>query len=93
TMRYSFSAGQYRGYSQSRPMFAQGSLVYGVSDNPVKWWDNTKAGFLGFRPQDSSEQFAGMFPLTAPTADYDDPAQRYQGGGFVVGEPMERNAK
>jgi len=69
------------------------AIVYGVSDNPVKWWDNTKAGFLGFRPQDSSAQFEGMFPLTAPTADYDDPAQRYQGGGFVVGEPMERNAK
>ncbi len=65
-------------------------LVYGVSDNPVKWWDNTKAGFLGFRPRDSSEPFAERFPLTAPTADYDDPAQRYQGGGFVVGEPMER---
>ncbi|MCA8238377.1 fimbria/pilus outer membrane usher protein [Burkholderia cenocepacia] len=33
TMRYAFSAGQYRGYGQSRPKFAQGSLVYGVSDN------------------------------------------------------------
>ncbi|KVU39181.1 NAD-dependent dehydratase [Burkholderia ubonensis] len=65
-------------------------VVYGVSDNPVKWWDNTKAGFLGFRPRDSSEQFAGRFALTAPSADLDDPAQRFQGGGFVVGEPMER---
>ncbi|MGZ2748787.1 NAD-dependent epimerase/dehydratase family protein [Burkholderia stagnalis] len=65
-------------------------VVYGMSDNPVKWWDNTKAGFLGFRPRDSSEPFAERFPLTAPTAEYDDPAQRYQGGGFVVGEPMER---
>ncbi|KWK48406.1 NAD-dependent dehydratase [Burkholderia stagnalis] len=65
-------------------------VVYGMSDNPVKWWDNTKAGFLGFRPRDSSEPFAGRFPLIAPTADYDDPAQRYQGGGFVLGEPMER---
>ncbi|VWC77381.1 fimbrial protein [Burkholderia lata] len=33
TMRYAFSAGQYRGYGQSRPKFAQGTLVYGVSDN------------------------------------------------------------
>ncbi|KVZ52442.1 NAD-dependent dehydratase [Burkholderia ubonensis] len=65
-------------------------VVYGVSDNPVKWWDNTKAGFLGFRPRDSSEQFAGRFALTAPSAVLDDPAQRFQGGGFVVGEPMER---
>ncbi|EKS9913553.1 NAD(P)-dependent oxidoreductase [Burkholderia multivorans] len=68
------------------------AIVYGVSDNPVKWWDNTKAGFLGFRPRDSSAQFAGLFPIAAPTADYDDPAQRFQGGAFVVGEPMERRA-
>ncbi|WP_042975671.1 fimbria/pilus outer membrane usher protein [Burkholderia sp. AU4i] len=33
TMRYAFSAGQYRGFGQSRPKFAQGSLIYGVSDN------------------------------------------------------------
>ncbi|AOJ76645.1 fimbria/pilus outer membrane usher protein [Burkholderia ubonensis] len=42
TMRYSFSAGQYRGYSQSRPMFAQGTLVYGVSDNLTGY-----GGFIG----------------------------------------------
>lgn len=33
TMRYAFSAGQYRGFGQSRPQFVQGSVVYGVSDN------------------------------------------------------------
>jgi uronate dehydrogenase len=65
-------------------------VVYGASDNPVKWWDNTKAGFLGFRPRDSSEQFAERFPVTAPTAERDDPAQRFQGGAFVLGEPLAR---
>lgn len=66
------------------------AIVYGASDNPVKWWDNTKAGFLGFRPQDSSAQFNHLFADRAPTTDLDDPAQRYQGGPFVLGEPMER---
>ncbi len=33
SMRYAFSAGQYRGFGQSRPQFVQGSVVYGVSDN------------------------------------------------------------
>ncbi|MDR5816630.1 MULTISPECIES: NAD(P)-dependent oxidoreductase [unclassified Caballeronia] len=66
------------------------TIVYGASDNPVKWWDNSKAGFLGFNPQDSSTQFNELFPPKAPTADYDDPAQRFQGGQFVIGEPMER---
>lgn len=67
------------------------AVVYGASDNPVKWWDNTKAGFLGFLPRDSSIQFSERFPVTAPNADFDDPAQRFQGGAFVLGEPMERN--
>jgi uronate dehydrogenase len=65
-------------------------VAYGASDNPVKWWDNTKAAFLGFNPRDSSAQFAELFPPSAPTADHDDPPQRFQGGPFVLGEPMER---
>jgi uronate dehydrogenase len=68
------------------------TVVYGASDNPVKWWDNSKAGFLGFNPQDSSSQFDGLFPTRAPTDDRDDPAQRFQGGPFVLGEPMERKS-
>ncbi|SAL45960.1 NAD-dependent epimerase/dehydratase [Caballeronia choica] len=67
------------------------AIVYGASDNPVKWWDNTKAGFIGFNPRDSSVQFTERFPVAAPSATRDDPAQRFQGGPFVLGEPMERN--
>jgi uronate dehydrogenase len=67
------------------------AIVYGVSDNPAKWWDNAKVAFLGFRAQDSSAQFADRFAVSAPTAAYDDPAQRFQGGAFVVGEPLERS--
>ncbi|WP_133647082.1 NAD-dependent epimerase/dehydratase family protein [Paraburkholderia flava] len=65
------------------------AIVYGVSDNRTKWVDNTKAAFLGFRPQDSSEQFEHLFPAGAPTADLDDPTQHYQGGAFVLAGPME----
>ena len=65
------------------------AIVYGVSDNRTKWVDNTKAAFLGFRPQDSSVQFEHLFPVSAPTADLDDPTQRFQGGPFVLAGPME----
>ena len=68
------------------------AIVYGVSDNPTKWVDNTKASFLGFRPQDSSEQFAHLFEPVAPTADFDDVAQRFQGGPFAAAAPLERDA-
>jgi uronate dehydrogenase len=68
------------------------AIVYGVSDNPTKWVDNTKASFLGFRPQDSSAQFAHLFEPAAPTADFDDVAQRFQGGPFAAAAPLERDA-
>ncbi|MBB4513654.1 NAD-dependent epimerase/dehydratase family protein [Paraburkholderia fungorum] len=65
------------------------AVVYGASNNPVKWWDNTKASFLGFNPRDSAARFAERFPATAPSDSRDDPAQRFQGGPFVLGQPME----
>jgi uronate dehydrogenase len=65
------------------------AVVYGVSDNRIKWVDNTKAAFLGFRPQDSSSQFEARFPASAPDAQLDDPTQRFQGGPFVLAGPME----
>lgn len=66
------------------------TIAYGASNNPVKWWDNTKAGFLGFNPRDSSVQFAERFQACGPSATRDEPAERFQGGVFVLGEPMER---
>jgi uronate dehydrogenase len=65
------------------------AIVYGVSDNRTKWVDNTKAAFLGFRPQDSSIEFEHLFPVIAPGANLDDPTQRFQGGPFVLAGPME----
>ncbi|WP_137700671.1 NAD-dependent epimerase/dehydratase family protein [Marimonas lutisalis] len=57
-------------------------VVYGVSDNRESWWDNGKAAYLGWQPQDSSEQFAAKFADFEPD-DPNDPAVKYQGGGFA----------
>ncbi|CAD6545791.1 Uronate dehydrogenase [Paraburkholderia hiiakae] len=65
------------------------AIVYGVSDNPASWWDNGNAGFLGYRPRDSSAAYAERFPAAAPNAELADAAQLYQGGPFVLGEPMQ----
>jgi uronate dehydrogenase len=64
------------------------TMVYGMSDNRDKWWDNAQAAHLGFKPQDSSEPFrakADSVPLLAEN----DPARMYQGGGFVKAGPFE----
>lgn len=64
------------------------TIVYGMSDNRDKWWDNGKAAHLGFQPQDSSERFRAKVEALPPL-DPQDPAAQYQGGGFVKSGPFE----
>ena len=65
------------------------SIVYGMSDNITTWWDNTSAAHLGYRPHDSSEPFRAAAQARQPHLDVNDPAVRFQGGGFVVKGPYE----
>jgi uronate dehydrogenase len=53
----------------------------------AKWWDNRKAAHLGYKPKDSSAQFAHLFPPTAQRPPRDDAATIYQGGAFVTAPP------
>jgi len=65
------------------------SVIYGMSDNAVTWWDNTPARHVGYRPQDSSEPFRAAVEARQPHLDLDDPTVVRQGGGFVVKGPYE----
>jgi uronate dehydrogenase len=64
------------------------TVVYGVSDNKVSWWDNTKASHLGFVPKDSSEPFRAKVEA-APPIEKDDAMAVFQGGRFVNCGPFE----
>jgi uronate dehydrogenase len=64
------------------------TIVYGVSNNRDKWWDNRLAAHIGFQPQDSSEPFRARIEAT-PAIDPDEPIARYQGGAFVEAGPFE----
>src|SRR4051812_13032188 len=64
------------------------AIVYGMSANRDKWWDNSKAAHIGFHPQDSSEPFRAKVEALPPV-DPADPATQYQGGGFVKLGPFE----
>ena len=59
------------------------TVIYGMSDNARVFWDNTPAHHVGYRPQDSSEQFRAAVEARQPTIDTTDPAAIYQGGAFV----------
>ena len=65
------------------------SVVYGMSDNATRWWDNRCARHIGYRPQDSSERFRAAVQARQPVLDLDDPVTRCQGGAFVTRGPYE----
>ncbi|MDB5963669.1 MAG: NAD-dependent epimerase/dehydratase [Polaromonas sp.] len=66
------------------------SIVFGVSDNAVTWYDNSRARHIGYVPQDSSDIFRDAVFAKTPPPDLTDPAVIYQGGGFVKAGPFDR---
>ena len=64
------------------------TILFGASANQGSWWDNSKASHLGFKPKDSSTQFAASFPDTGVYPPKDDVATIYQGGGFLTSGPQ-----
>jgi uronate dehydrogenase len=64
------------------------TITFGTSDNATRWWDNSKAAHLGYKPSHSSSEFADRFPDSAERPAPDDATSIYQGGPFVTAGPM-----
>ncbi|MEO6017184.1 MAG: NAD(P)-dependent oxidoreductase [Polaromonas sp.] len=64
------------------------SIIFGMSDNAVTWWDNSRARHVGYVPQDSSDVFRDDVYANTKTPDLSDPVAIYQGGGFVKAGPF-----
>ncbi|MCP5150286.1 MAG: NAD(P)-dependent oxidoreductase [Ectothiorhodospiraceae bacterium] len=64
-------------------------VVYGMSDNLEKLWDNTMASSLGYVPKDSAETYRERVEAATPVPDPRDPAVRFQGGGFTAAGHFE----
>lgn len=60
------------------------TVVYGFSNNSERWWDNSKAAFLGWTPQDNSEPWREEMESSDTSLDPEDPAVIYQGGPFAT---------
>jgi uronate dehydrogenase len=65
------------------------TVIFGASDNSLKWWDNAKAAHLGFRPKDASDKQRERVEATNPPLDPADPAGIFQGGAFVCAGPFD----
>jgi uronate dehydrogenase len=59
------------------------AVIYGVSNNDRAPVDNSKASFLGYRPQDNAEQFAEEVLANEPQMDPHDPHHMCHGGPFA----------
>jgi uronate dehydrogenase len=65
------------------------SIVFGMSDNAVTWWDNSRARHIGYVPKDTSDVFRDAVYARTANPDLNDPVAQFQGGGFVVAGPFE----
>jgi uronate dehydrogenase len=65
------------------------TIVYGVSNNSIKWWDNTPVGFLGYQPLDSADGYRDKIYAAKDPEDPTSPATIYQGGKFCLEGPFE----
>jgi uronate dehydrogenase len=63
------------------------SIIFGMSNNAVTWWDNSRANHIGYKPQDSSDIFRDAIYARTQAPDLSDPVAQFQGGGFVKGGP------
>ena len=64
------------------------TIIFGMSDNAVTWWDNAQARHVGYVPQDSSDVFRDAVYARTSAPDLSDPAVQFQGGAFVRAGPF-----
>jgi uronate dehydrogenase len=66
------------------------TIAYGVSDNPLRWWDNHGAAHLGFTARYGARPFADRFPPD-PSPPGGDVTRIYQGGPFLTAGPIYKD--
>jgi len=65
------------------------SVIYGVSDNPRRCWNNDSASHFGFRAHERSERFTATVEVRTPPGEPASPVVRYHGDNFVAEGPYE----
>ena len=67
------------------------TIVFGVSNNERRWWDNRQAGHIGYKPQDNAERYASDILSNSAKDDPEDPAIKYQGGNYAAQGFLQRS--
>ncbi len=58
-------------------------IIWGISNNDSRWWDNSHASYLGWKPQDNAEVYRAEIDAALGKPDPTAPLHVYQGGNFV----------
>ncbi|MCO6179500.1 NAD(P)-dependent oxidoreductase [Ciceribacter sp. RN22] len=58
-------------------------VIWGVSNNDARWWDNSRANFLGWQPRDNAGLHRARIEETVPLPDPQSSSALYQGGPFT----------
>ncbi|MGB8414922.1 NAD-dependent epimerase/dehydratase family protein [Paraburkholderia sp.] len=66
------------------------TLIYGVSNNDEKLWDNRLASHLGYRPKDNAEFYREEVEAAGVPIEPDDLAISVHGGGYAAMGPVEQ---
>lgn len=68
-------------------------VAYGMSNNSEAFWDNRSAAVLGYKPQDSADDYREKVLAKTTQGDPNDPAVRFQGGSFCAAGHYEDEHK
>ncbi len=60
------------------------TIAFATSNNSQRFWDNSAASVLGYKPQDNADDFREKVFASTQPGDPDDPAVRFQGGGYAA---------
>ncbi|WP_313193352.1 NAD(P)-dependent oxidoreductase [Shinella zoogloeoides] len=64
-------------------------VAYGMSNNSRAFWDNRTAASLGYKPEDSADDYADKVFARTAQGDPEDPAVHFQGGSFTAAGHFE----
>ncbi|WP_136443642.1 NAD-dependent epimerase/dehydratase family protein [Pacificoceanicola onchidii] len=64
-------------------------ILYGMSDNTAKFWDNSNVDWLGWKPQDDSERYRAKIDAAMPKPAPDAADVLWQGGLFCTDDIHE----
>jgi len=67
------------------------TIAFGTSDNDGRWWDDRHSRHLGYKPQESSRQFADKVPDAVNWEDMNDITLTFQGGVFLHNGPKYKD--